>query len=391
MTDVLVVGAGPAGNQVARSLRQQGREVTVLDYRERLGDKLCTGIVSSECLNEYRVSPELIYRPAQSARIFSPNGSEFRVDRDEPHAYLIDRAAFVAGIADEAAQRGASYHLGRRVVDMEITPSGVCVRARYAGRLETYAAKAVVIASGFRTSLARRAGLQVPGANAFAAQATITGEALNEVQVYARRHVPKGFFGWIAPTLPGEAYAGVLGRGKPLHALHRLLAALRAEGLRFHVLRPMQAWGVPLRPADRSYSDRCLLVGDAAGQIKPTTGGGIYYALKSGDMAADVLSEALDAGDLSGNALSPYENRWKRELGREIRLGYLARLVYERVGGHELDAILQLAFRAGVFDGRLSFDHHSDLFVRAVKSQALRGIPHRLAAIGRRVSPRERP
>ena len=124
-----------------------------------------------------------------------------------------------------------------------------------------------------------------------------------------------------------------------------------------------------MRPSVTSVSDRCLLVGDAAGQVKPTTGGGIFYALRCGDIAAEVMSECLESGDLSKEALLPYENRWKSEFGRELRLGYLARLVYERLGARELDMILGIASTSGILDDDVSFDHHGELVVRAVKSR----------------------
>ncbi|MEE9173415.1 MAG: NAD(P)/FAD-dependent oxidoreductase, partial [Thermoplasmata archaeon] len=81
------------------------------------------------------------------------------------------------------------------------------------------------------------------------------------------------------------------------------------------------------------------MVGDAAGQVKPTTGGGIYYGLLCAEIAADTLNGALAGNDLSAENLAEYERRWKKKLGRELRVGYWARKLYERLSDGQIDRI----------------------------------------------------
>ncbi len=369
MIDVLIVGAGPAGNQAADMLSRLGHSVLVLDCRQRIGDKLCTGIVSRECAEQYGVPEHLIHRPAKGSWVVPPGGNRLFFQRPETQAYVIDRVGFVEELANRAKRRGAEYLLERRVVDLSFTPDGVAAIARNGDRLETYEARAAIVATGFASSAGRRLGLESPRKAAFAAQVALAGVDVDELCVYAGRWVPAGFFGWLVPTTPGNALAGVLGRGRPAKPLAALLRGISGDGIRIDSVGRRRAWGVPLRPSTTSVSDRCLLVGDAAGQVKPTTGGGIFYALRCGDIAAEVMSECLGSGDLSKEALLPYEHRWKSEFGRELRLGYLARLVYERLGARELDMILGIASTSGILDDDVSFDHHSELVVRAVKSR----------------------
>jgi flavin-dependent dehydrogenase len=105
---------------------------------------------------------------------------------------------------------------------------------------------------------------------------------------------------------------------------------------------------LPLAPVRRTYADRVLAVGDAAGLVKPTTGGGIYYGLISGALAAEVLGPALERDRLDAAELSGYERAWTRRLGREIRVGLLFRRIAGRLNDPAIDALIDLARVNGV-------------------------------------------
>lgn len=385
LIDVLIVGGGPAGNQTALSLSRQGYSVTVLDYRSGLGEKLCTGIVGRECAERYEIPREFIYYRARGATLVSPNGRAVLIERDDDQAFIIDRVRFVSSIAARADAAGATYRLGWRVTSLSADQSGVRATAVHDGVDEQIEARAVVIASGFGSRLPRMLGLTAASPAAFAAQIVLQGVNVDSVQVLAHRHMPQGFFGWMVPTAPGRALAGVIGRGKPRTALATMLEGLRGEGAGFEPAGPVRAWGVPIRPTPCSYSTRAMLVGDVAGQVKPTTGGGIYYALRCADIAGEVLGAALAAGDLSADALRPYEERWKGMLGRELRIGYVARRIYEQLGARELDSLLLLTASNGLLKEGVKFDWHADLVTRALGYRLFENILGPFARMGRRV------
>jgi flavin-dependent dehydrogenase len=100
---------------------------------------------------------------------------------------------------------------------------------------------------------------------------------------------------------------------------------------------------LPLGPVTRTFGRRIIAVGDAAGLVKPTTGGGIYYSLISGKIAADVLSPALAADDLGESRLKEYEVRWRERLGTEIRIGLAFRTLVTRLNDRAIDALVDLA------------------------------------------------
>ena len=105
---------------------------------------------------------------------------------------------------------------------------------------------------------------------------------------------------------------------------------------------------LPLGPVRRTYGDRVLAVGDAAGLAKPTTGGGIYYSLFSGHIAARVLAERLRDDRLDADSLRPYETQWRERLGPELRAGLAFRTLATRFDNRAVDALLELAAVDGI-------------------------------------------
>jgi flavin-dependent dehydrogenase len=132
--------------------------------------------------------------------------------------------------------------------------------------------------------------------------------------------------------------------------------------------------GIPLRPLPRTYGERLVVVGDAAGQVKPTSGGGIYYGLLGAEIAAATLHAALEEGDLSAKRLARYERGWKKKLGRELTVGYWARRLFERLSERQINRIFEIVKSGNIDDAmlkarNLSFDWHSKTILRLVRYQ----------------------
>ena len=145
---------------------------------------------------------------------------------------------------------------------------------------------------------------------------------------------------------------------------------------------------MPLRPMARTFGERMLAVGDVAGQVKPTTGGGIYYALLASEIASETLHESLKADDLSASRLSEYEKDWKSVLSQEMEIGYSARILFEGMKDNQVDFVMHALTRNGIYkelvESRLlSFDWHSGIITRMMGQPVLRkalGLFHLLLA-----------
>ncbi len=372
---VVVVGAGPAGNNAALELASRGFGVRVIDSRIEIGDKLCTGIIGAECARKYPLDSELVYHEARSANLVTPEKATLHFSVATPQAKIVDRVSYVASFAHRAEAAGANYHLGQRVLEITPESSGVSIQTDQ----NHYRARSVIIASGFGTPLTNNVGLGKVADYVTAVQAEAAVEDEDQVEIHLGQSVAPGFFSWIVPTRPGRAQVGLLTRRKAQKHLDDFLRRLESEGRIRRVIKEPSNWGIPLRPLKHTLRDRILVVGDAAGQVKPTTGGGIYYSLLSSEIAADVLAGALSTGDLSSRSLSNYQRRWKELLGQELETGYSARRMYEYMSDGQISSLARQADRNGLHQElinspELSFDWHSQMIDKVMHHPILGGM-----------------
>ena len=376
MHDVIIVGGGPSGSHTARRLAENGYQVLVLERRQRVGEKhCCTGIVGQECVNTFKIESKVILRKLNSATLFSPSGNSLHLCREEPQACVLDRPAFDTLLAERAQRAGAEYRFNYRVTDIAFESEQADVTASHYNKEIKISARAVVIASGFSSALNQRVGLGAPKDYVAGVQVEIATPGLEETEVYFGEMAP-GFFGWLVPTVPGMGRVGLMTRRKPGLYLKKWLQQLAAQGkIAAADVRPSYG-GIPLKPPARTYGERVIAVGDAAGQVKPTTGGGIYFGLLGAEIAAGVLCRALADGDLSAKRLAAYERAWRKKLGGELKTGYRARKLFERLNYRQIDRLFRI-IKAGGIDKALlraedvSFDWHSRTISRLIKYQVV--------------------
>ena len=374
MDDVIVVGAGPAGNNTALGLASEGYSVTVIDSRYEIGDKLCTGLIGRECANRFPIDPSFIYREPNSARLVAPGAGTLFFETAKPQACVVDRVAYVASFAQRAREAGATYLLGQRVEKIISQEHGVTVITGEG----SHQARAVVLATGFGSPLVKNAGLGTVSDYVTGVQAVVSTDGKDDVEVHLGGHVAPGFFSWLVPTSPGRALVGLLSRKKAQTRLTGFIQQLRQDGKINEVVDETAKWGIPLRSLKHTYQDRMLVVGDAAGQVKPTTGGGIYYSLLASEAASQVLSEALADDDLSSGNLSRYQSRWQELLADEMEVGYSARRLYEFLSDQQIGSLVKRAGANG-FNSELvdasegTFDWHSKMIGQIMGNPGLGG------------------
>ncbi len=371
MRDVIVIGGGPTGSHVAYKLAGAGYRVAVLEQKQELGGQVCcTGLISLECADSFAIDNNVILRHVSSVRLFSPSGESITHLRwQKAQACIIDRPAFDVALARKAQNKGAEYLLKSQVKDIEFRDDKVSLEADCNGDRLTLEARAVVLAAGFGSRLTERLGLGRISDFASGGQANVNTNGLDEIEVYVGRETAPGFFAWLVPTLPNQALVGLLSRNDPRFYLKRLMSSLLAQGKIISINSNPRYRAIPLKPLPRTYGKRLLVVGDAAGQVKPTNGGGIYYGLLCADIAAETLHSALEKDDLSAKILASYQRKWKRKLGQELRIGYWARKFYERLNDQQITRIFDIIKSKGIDKflveaEDLSFDWHSEAILR---------------------------
>lgn len=353
--DVLIIGAGPGGLSAARALAADGRSALVLEEHAIVGQPVhCTGLLGLEAFDELDLPKHTIRTVLRSARFRGAGGRAVAVDAQGVAAALVDRAAFDRALSAQALKAGAELRCGHRVQGVVIDSAGVTVTATTLdGERHTFRGRACILACGAQYRFNRQLGLGIPRAYLQTAQIETTFAPLDAVEIDLDRTVAPGGFAWIVPFAVEGMPAARVGLMATSSASVRFTQYARALAARFALsssasLECPRLKLLPLGPVRRTYGDRVLAVGDAAGLAKPTTGGGIYYSLLSGRLAAGVLAERLRDGRLDADALRPYETQWRERLGPELRAGLAFRTLAARFDNRAVDALLELAAVDGI-------------------------------------------
>ena len=370
-----MIGGGPVGSHIAARLVGHGYDVAVLERKQFLSEPVCcTGIIGRECVNAFSIDEDLIWRWMNGARVISPSGKAARLWRPTPQAAVVDRIGLNISLASRAKGRGVEYLMNTQVGAITVQNDRVTVKAAQGGTRLKLEARVAVVATGFSPGFTEDIGLGRSGDSVAGAQVEVIAPGIEDIEVYCGQEVAPGFFAWLVPTTPGCALAGLLSRRSPGTYLDEFLSFLQAEGKVVSINAEPMHWGISLKPPSKTYGQRLLVVGTAAGQVKPTTGGGVYYGLLCADIAADHLHRALAADDLSARSLSRYERDWKKKLGRELRIGYWARKVYENLEDEQIEKIFGIIQSSGILDDLqkaedLSFDWHGGAIFRVANYQ----------------------
>jgi digeranylgeranylglycerophospholipid reductase len=346
LRDVAVIGAGPAGLMAARALASAGHDVVVLEEHDEIGVPVhCTGLLGLDAFEELDLPRHTILTTAHAARFFGADGSSVFVDADHVRAAIVDRAAFDRSLAERSRSAGAELRAGARVRSISVANDRVVVRGD--GEAATVDARACVVACGANYRFNRALGLGVPRAFVQSAQLEAAFDGPDHVEVFLGRSVAPGGFAWTVPFVRhGRRWNRI---GLMCDARAPALFAQFAESIRARHAVTGEPWRgprtkmLPLAPVSKTYASRILAVGDAAGLVKPTTGGGIYYSLISGQLAAHVLDPALASDDLGDERLREYEDRWRSRLGSEIRIGLKFRALASRLNDRAIDSLVELA------------------------------------------------
>jgi geranylgeranyl reductase family protein len=371
--DVAVIGGGPAGLLTAARLAASGLDVVLLEEHATIGEPVhCTGILSLEAAELAKIPDDIVLNRLTRARLFGPKGARSHhewVASGTETILAVDRAAFDAQLARQAAAAGAEVLTGVRVEDVKVGRRAVTLHTA----TQVLSARACVLACGVSYRFQRRLGLGLPGHAIHTAQMEVAALASDAVEVHFGRAVAPGGFAWMVPVVrEGQARVkiGVMATGDAGAYLTAFVARPEARARLLEPPRPPVRRLLPLRPIARTFMDRLLVVGDAGGFTKPTTGGGIFYSLLTASLAAQTLVEAFHAGRLDEAALARYEQRWQARLGAELWVADRLRSMASRCTDDQID---QLVCALGTDEVRAAiqrtvrFNWHRDLVVAILR------------------------
>jgi len=349
MVDVVIVGSGPAGAHTALRLSRHGWSVALCEEHAAAGQPVhCTGVLAKEAFDHIDLPAHTILNPLSTVQFIAPSGQSFSYSTEQTEAVVIDRRAFDQDLAGRARDAGVEVCCGQRVLRVEPDDTGVTVVT--AGRV--IRARAAVLACGVHYAFQQRLGLGLPPVFLNSAQLEVPVGSLGDVEVHFGSQIAPRGFAWVVPVQrPAGCFAriGVMTGGDALRHFWQVVERARDRwDVRIDSDAEPHRRLLPLSAIRRTYTDRVVVVGDAAGLVKPTTGGGIYYSLVSGEIAADVLAERLAADRLDAASLADYERRWRKRFKPEFDAQLALRMLAQRLSDAEINALFDLVSTDGI-------------------------------------------
>ena len=347
--EVLVVGAGPAGSTAAYGLARRGHDVLVVEEHSRVGHPVqCAGLVSDRVL-ALAGDRSFVRTTVRGATVLSPSLRPLSFAAEEPRAHVIDRAGLDEHLANRAARAGARFATATKFVRRSASrgTAGAVDLVDTEGRTQSLRPRLVIGADGVASAVARGFRLRRPVEilPAFEAEYGDSPGNPDEVEVYLGRRVAPGLFGWWIPDGQGGGRLGVASEAKGTTArkyYERLLEQFATRhGRQPRSLTQYIVSGIPIGSVPRLSADGVLLVGDAAAQVKPLSGGGIFTGMRAGEIASEIAHRGLTGDDISAAALAEYDRAWRNEMGPEFERALYLRRIFSRLTDDDLERLVE--------------------------------------------------
>jgi geranylgeranyl reductase family protein len=348
--DVVVVGAGPVGSIAARYAAKNGAKVLLIEEHASIGSPVgCTGLLSTRAVTECELNPseDFVYNSVRGAFIHAPDGQRLPVDGKQTKAYVVSRKNFDRRLAEMAVEEGADLSMKTRAVGLEkrettgndnsgqISP--VKLKIIRNGKEETISAPVIIGADGVKSRIASYAGMYKPARvlPGIQIEAPYASEDRDFVELFPGSWAP-GFFAWTVPLNEKISRIGLAVdpeflfkksniSGNPVSPhfyLEKFLSSNPHIKARYSGgMLDFVMGGIPVGAPEHTVSDGIILVGDAAGQAKPTSGGGIYTGAFAAKIAGKIAATAALEGNTSEGRLSEYELLWRKGLEKELDIG----------------------------------------------------------------------
>lgn len=350
MRDVIIVGAGPGGSATAKHLAEKGYDVVLYEKRQEIGaPKRCAEGVSLGGIGRLNLNPpgNCIRQKINSARVYAPNERFVDVNYKIDYGYILERKVFDKWLAEEAVRKGAKVQAKTTITGL-LKENGkvVGVKGEFLGEKFEERCKVLIASDGIESKISRMAGLnttcnpELVDSGVQFEMAGIDIEDPKKIYLYMGNKIaPRGYC-WVFPKGKDVANVGIGILGKhdipAIKYLERFVES--REELKKGSILEVNSGGIPVGGLLQKMTlDNFLVVGDAAHQVNPIHGGGLYESQFAGRIAAKVVDEAIKKGDCSEKQLDKYNKEWWEKRGDYLRRVERLREVFEKLSDDDFN------------------------------------------------------
>ena len=378
--DVVIVGGGPAGSTAAKILAENKKKVLLIDKEKFPREKPCGGGLPTRVMKEFPYIEEFVDSICYGCSFHSQSQRySMKLVRDKPLLGTVLRKDFDNSLLKLAVKAGANFLENKTVKDVKVQKDKVILSLDDKTKIE---AKIVIGCDGMRSIVAQKTNLckkmdkicislvQEQSMSPQQIKKYFTDKKIAHLFIKAQGIAG---YGWIFPK---EKHINI-GMGQFESAIDENKAKINLkESYKKYIkflkekkmipedfpIENVKGGTLPIFPIKKTYSDRTLICGDAAGFINSITGEGVYYAMASGKIAANVANEAIESDDVSDEFLSKYQDIWFESFGKDLKL--LGR--FNKMWGNESEKIIRLLSKdiifaklmIGVTGGRISISKY---------------------------------
>lgn len=333
--DVIVIGGSLSGSRVAELLAQKGRNVLLIEEHEKIGLPCkCTGLVSWRTLEILKNLPKnLVVNKLDKGKFYAPDGTFF-VLKSKKSAYVLNRTGLDKFLFDQAVKAGTKVKT-EHFETFKYSDGYVEVKTNK----DIYRTKILIGADGANSVVAKNANLTMPKNIFVGLQTTAQGNFEQYVELWFGENIAPKFFAWVVPENEEVARVGVATHTNPKQYYERFLESR----LNHNGLIPNVAGIIRFGIMKDTIADRIILVGDAACQVKPFSGGGITYGLIASQICADAVEKAFEENKFDYKFFKQnYDLKWKKILAPAIKKGMMSRKMLYLLSDSQMNVLFKM-------------------------------------------------
>ncbi len=348
--DVIVVGGRVSGSISSLYASKNGAKVLMIEKNQEIGTPVqCAGGVSDSFFKHMDIKPSSEYTLSrvEGATLYSPDGNKLSSKNKIMKGRILERKNFDKNLAILSANEGTDIMLKTSVKGL-ITENGQVkgVVAKHLGKTREISSKIVIAADGIESNIAKYYGINSqfkPQEVCSCAQFEIVGIDVDPTMMefhFGQKIAPQGY-AWVFPKGDNRANIGLGIRSSEDTAynyLKKFTNKIGGRTVEFNV------GAVPVGgPIKKTYGNGIMVVGDAAGQVDPVTGGGIHISAKCAKIAGTVAAEAIQKDDFSERFLKNYEKEWKNQIGKDLQKSLRFRKIFDKLNDKDVNNLVKSA------------------------------------------------